>query len=418
MRYLLSALISSSSSLQSTTTVSTSKTTASWIKEAAARNGRAGQSMRATPVVTPTSATLSANPATDPSVAARWNSGEDSQDSAVVVQKRWGQQCGVSCGCVLRLEIELDAKERVVAALATTKRILVQTNSSNSNGKEPPHHLRPLLTKHRHRPQCTSPSPCRALQALTSAVVHYMPGRYLWQLQNYHEYSSHMRSSGAFCRTVLDQMALPSSPSPLSPSSLQPSNSPPTTMSYTPCFDLVEDALTALLKGYIAAARRTTPLSTDAAGAAAAITDDYNYSTDNWLVTSYHFEFDKKSKSSNKVLGWIQSWWQRQQVSSGWFEASSTTETTSRNDQYPRHHQSLFQTTPVPRNHPRVHNHSTWHNNYWTALDWMDWAEQERALSDQKQAKPSRTLFTDWISYVDTQEQNGRQSDRHEQQSA
>jgi hypothetical protein len=343
--------------------------------------------------------------------AARWNNVCGGEDSAVVVQKRWGQQCGVSCGCVLRLEIELDAKERVVAALATTKRILVQTNSS----KEP---LRPLLTMHRQRPQCISPSPCRALQTLVSAAVHYMPGRYLWQLQNYHEYSSHMRSSGAFCQTVLDQMVLVT---PQSPPSLQPSNAPQSTMSYTPCFDLVEDALTALLKGYIAAARCRNDATFPFPTTATALSQDYNYSTDNWLVSSYHFNFDEKNQmngsSSNSVLGWIQAWWQRH-ISSWWFNASNT-ETTSH--EYVPRHQSLFQTTHAPRSHARVlHNHTTWHNNnYWTALDWMDWAEQERTLSDQKQAKSSRTLFTDWISYVDTQEQNGRrQRDRHERQSA
>jgi hypothetical protein len=444
MRYLLSALLSSSSSVQSTTTTTSTLSKAAWIKAAT-------RTVNGVVVVAPKPTARSAKSSTTPSLhdtrvvtaAASWNNNGSScgEDSAVVVQKRWGQQCGVSCGCVLRLEIELDDKERVVTALATTKRILVQANNSRKEGQQEPHtQLHPLLTLHRQRPQCTSPSPCRALQTLVSAVVQYMPGRYLWQLQNYHEYSSHMRSSGAFCRTVLDHM-LSSAAAPCAPSlSQRPSNnnSPPpsnlssTTMSlYTPCFDLVEDALTALLKGYIAAARRhplpftttTTTFPTDGAPAAA---HDTNCSTDNWLVTSYHFELDDKSKSdgssSNELLGCIQAWWKRYRTFGWLFNTSDTeTTTTTQHNKYPHHQPSFY--TRGPRNHSSralVQNHTAWHgNNYWTALDWMDWAEQERALSDQNQAKPSsRALFSDWISYVDIQEQNGRQSDRHEQQSA
>lgn len=78
---------------------------------------------------------------------------------------RFGQHgCG-NCGCVLRLQVELDRQHRIVNANYTAKRILPGLQSSNDR-------------------LWATESPCAALHKLSSQTTHFLTNSYLHQVQN------------------------------------------------------------------------------------------------------------------------------------------------------------------------------------------------------------------------------------------
>jgi hypothetical protein len=93
--------------------------------------------------------------------------------------------------------------------------------------------LQPMLTT-KGRPMMKA-CKCQTLHQLSETIVHHLPNQKVSQIQNILEFQSH-RSSLAFRRTVLNAQELPAQD--------------------THCFDVVEEALTALIKGRIPRPRR------------------------------------------------------------------------------------------------------------------------------------------------------------------
>ena len=136
--------------------------------------------------------------------------------------KSWGQQCSPQCGCVLRFECSTDGAGTITAATYHAKQLVTDRRLQPISQK-------PLFVK----------SPCTTLHTLAQHVVDYACTNHRqWSnLQQATEFTS-VRSSLAVQHAVLSTHQLP-----------------PTS---TGCFDLVEDALVAVTKGYLPKPRRTT----------------------------------------------------------------------------------------------------------------------------------------------------------------
>lgn len=257
--------------------------------------------------------------------------------------KLWGQQCGVSCGCVLRIELGVNDDNRVVTAEYTAKRILTTSTTTAATDNR-----RPVLTS-KGRLQYT-PSPCVALHQLSANNVRFFlqgGGRQLWQLQNYHDFSQ-ARSSAAFRRAVLQAQRLGPQ--------------------HSHCFDLVEDVVTALLKGYIPAARNEAK--------------EYCHFLSREELSDND---DEEEELSAESISWQEqtkfapSWWpwNKEKVAAEIMNESSS--------------HRVFPSSPL----------LTSTTDHWTALDWMDWAEHERQQLDHRHQLLQSRLLTDWLSYVD-----------------
>ena len=136
----------------------------------------------------------------------------------------WGQQCSPSCGCVVRFEATLDpGTNRYVSASYHAKSVVV-TRKGQKNGT-----LEPALTLRNNRPMFRSCT-CKSLHKLARRVTEHLPNQNALSLGSNMEFSG-VRSSPAFRHTVLERQGL--------------SNSD------THCFDVVEEALTAMVKGHM-----------------------------------------------------------------------------------------------------------------------------------------------------------------------
>lgn len=167
-------------------------------------------------------------------------------------REAWGQQCSPQCGCVIRFEAVSvgengtgrGPKATVETASYLAKQLIVvpasssSTTSSSSSAASTSAGWIPALTV-KGRPMFR-PSPCSALHHLAQAVVHHAPGKKWDDLRNGLEFRS-VRSGPAFRSAVL------------SAQDLQP------IASHHHCFDLVEEAYTALVKGHLPRPRPTTP---------------------------------------------------------------------------------------------------------------------------------------------------------------
>lgn len=131
----------------------------------------------------------------------------------------WGQQCSPNCGCVVRFEQNHeDTVTYTAKKVVTSGQKVVLTKKG-----------RPMLT------DCNCPS----LHHLASALVDHYKMRDLNCRRSDLEFQS-IRSSKAFRRTVLQSQGLPATDEH--------------------CFDVVEEAWTALIKGHIPSARRNGPI--------------------------------------------------------------------------------------------------------------------------------------------------------------
>ena len=144
----------------------------------------------------------------------------------------WGQQCSPNCGCVLRFEAtKCSETDRVLTASYTAKQVL-----TDSQG-------RVQLTNRLERPMMKECS-CQSLHYLATAVVdqYLLNSTMSWQrLKAQLDFMS-TRSSPAFAKAVLSSQKLP--------------------LQSTGCFDLVEEALTGMIKGYLPKQRRPHRVST------------------------------------------------------------------------------------------------------------------------------------------------------------
>lgn len=198
----------------------------------------------------PAVVTSLSSPATNsPSSVASNNNGVSNHTT-----KAWGQQCSPTCGCVVRFEATYDSDTQAIrSASYHAKRIVTRTIANNKTTAHPgteenEPQLQAVLTA-KGRPMMTECS-CKSLHHLSSVIVESMVAQPSGQqsrlghseqpvsfakLRSSLEFK-HLRSSPAFRKTVLAAQQLPSTD--------------------THCFDVVEEALTALVKGHMPKARR------------------------------------------------------------------------------------------------------------------------------------------------------------------
>ena len=139
----------------------------------------------------------------------------------------WGQQCSPTCACVVRFEATVDTTTGTIEQVSYHAKQLVTTPSSSSSSSSPI-----MVQMTRHGRPLVQDCPCHTLHALSQASLHHM----IHQQQTWHGLQSSLefrstRSSRAFVRSVLRAQGLP--------------------VTHTHCVDVVEEALTALCKGYL-----------------------------------------------------------------------------------------------------------------------------------------------------------------------
>lgn len=137
---------------------------------------------------------------------------------------QWGQQCSTSCGCTVRFQGVVDPETSTYETVGYVAKQIV-THLPNGQGAS-------LLTA-KGRPmvrECT----CESLHYLASQATSHLQGKTTSQAKNILEFHS-TRSSTSFRKTALTTQGLPSSD--------------------TRCFDVMEEALTAMVKGYMPPAR-------------------------------------------------------------------------------------------------------------------------------------------------------------------
>ena len=157
----------------------------------------------------------------------------------------WGQQCSPSCGCVVRFETTLDPVSRTITsanyhAKAVVVTVTATPSKSKSHGqdnKAQQKRLEPAMTFRNNRPMFR-PCSCDSLHQLASRVTEYLPNQNILAFGSSMEFAG-IRSSPAFRHTVLDKQGLPTTD--------------------THCFDLVEEALTAMVKGHMPRPRQQVP---------------------------------------------------------------------------------------------------------------------------------------------------------------
>jgi hypothetical protein len=147
----------------------------------------------------------------------------------------WGQQCSPSCGCVVRFEATLDPVSKTfTSASYHAKSVLVTVTANN---QEQTRSLQPARTIRNNRPMFL-PCSCNSLHQLASRVTDYLPNKNALTFGNSMEFAG-FRSSPAFRHTVLEKQGLPTTD--------------------THCFDVVEEALTAMVKGHMPKPRKQVP---------------------------------------------------------------------------------------------------------------------------------------------------------------
>lgn len=141
------------------------------------------------------------------------------------ITKLWGQQCG-PCACVLRLEAEVDENtQRIRSASYVAKEVM--TTRDGASGK-----LQPVYTTRTHRPMLQE-CQCQSLHSLAQTLTSYLPNK---RIENVRPDFQSTRSSTAFRHAVLSSHGLPTT--------------------NTHCFDVVEDAFTAMIDGVIPSKRQ------------------------------------------------------------------------------------------------------------------------------------------------------------------
>lgn len=182
------------------------------------------------------------------------------RSQASLPQASWGQQCSPNCGCVLRFETTVNAKNgTILSAKYTAKQILTDAQG----------HVQ--LTNRSSRPMMKDSS-CKSLHHLASAVVDKFllaPNATWERCKSQLEFDA-IRSSPAFGKAVLQSQNLP--------------------LNASACFDLVEEALTAMLKGYLPKQRKVFAISQSSQSLEARLEEDPRLDEDDTalLVAPYN----------------------------------------------------------------------------------------------------------------------------------
>jgi hypothetical protein len=179
------------------------------------------------------------NPIRRSARAARKNSKRQQNDDKTLVSsivssrdtastKSWGQQCSPNCGCIVRFEATIDpSTQTIVDSTYYAKSVIALT----SNGK-----LEPVYTTRTHKPMFNE-CKCKTLHTLAKEITSFLPNKKLDRVRNMTEFSL-TRSSPAFRHTVLADNQLPRTD--------------------THCFDMLEEAFTAMIKGTMPKQRNTS----------------------------------------------------------------------------------------------------------------------------------------------------------------
>ena len=140
--------------------------------------------------------------------------------------KMWGQQCSPNCGCVVRFESKIDPSTQMITEVSYVAKSVI---AAPKGGR-----LQPVLTTRRNRPMFKECG-CKTIHRLAKEITEFLPNQRLDRVRNMTEFTS-SRSSPAFRHAVLTENRLPKT-------DIQ-------------CFDLLEEAFTAMIKGHMPKPRR------------------------------------------------------------------------------------------------------------------------------------------------------------------
>jgi hypothetical protein len=354
-----------------------------------------------------------------------------SGDDATTVKKKWGQQCGISCSCVVRFEINLDDRDRVVSAEYTAQRVLMTSVNSRKDKEQHKNsknskRVQPFMTNRTGRLQ-SIPSNCKALHQLSASAVSYFVNRPLWQIMNYHEFQ-HSRSSKAFRQTVLKAQKLTLNDtqmdSPLTPKAHIDKKTKQQPANHNHCFDLVEDAITALLKGYVPQPRQPDhqvlnchlPLTQHPTENSRASFDVLDFEGEDHLSHEDDALEITDKESSTSIP------WQERTLNSLLFEIPRLLSWRNGNDDEQDEGYMVEYNFSTKEGSQQQFTHSEREcvkpAFRWSALDWMDWFENDRVNQQQEiqmREKESSLVnmnrlsgsfsslshASDWLTFVD-----------------
>lgn len=148
--------------------------------------------------------------------------------TAALHEKSWGQQCSPTCGCVVRFEAKIDpVSNTIVDTHYHAKRVVATTSKDKTK-------LEPVLTTRTGKPMFRE-CDCETVHQLATEIAFFLPNRRLDKVQNMTDFAK-TRSSTAFRHAVLAEQNLP--------------------RESTHCFDVVEEAFTAMVSGNMPMQRR------------------------------------------------------------------------------------------------------------------------------------------------------------------
>lgn len=212
----------------------------------------------------------------------------DKSEVEIKKKKAWGQQCSSTCGCVVRFEAVLNDDDKGTlnyVSYHAQKLVAIPTQEPRNDRSK-----RQLLLTTKGRPMFQESS-CRTLHHLSSATIQYM-----MKLGSIEKFKStvefqHIRSSPAFCRSVLEAQNLPNTD--------------------THCVDVIEEAVTALCKGYLPFPRKSGSIlpSTQCYGTPVPLSGDKSSSEKNSLLRFVNEDADSETddeyyRFSNFARSW------------------------------------------------------------------------------------------------------------------
>lgn len=157
------------------------------------------------------------------------STGANSSNSSANIVQSWGQQCSPNCGCVVRFEATLNPETNQFTSASYHAKSVVVSQSKGDEETGEGSKLEPAMTLRTNRPMFKECS-CQSLHALASKVTDYLPNRNALAVSSGMEFAG-VRSSPAFRHTALEKQGLSTTD--------------------THCFDVVEEALTAMIKGHM-----------------------------------------------------------------------------------------------------------------------------------------------------------------------
>lgn len=174
------------------------------------------------------------------------NKNDDGND----VARTYGQQCSPQCGCAVRFEATYDpnGSNRILSMTYDAKTVITTNFYSEKDGTTK---LKPVYTTS-NKPMMKECN-CKTVHTLAQTVTESLPKMTLSQAQNSLEFLG-VRSSPAFRYTALKNHNLLKT----NHKSDQKKSVEETIIDVKEghCFDLIEDALVACLKGYMPKSRR------------------------------------------------------------------------------------------------------------------------------------------------------------------